>query len=154
RAAGRTARFAMAIPALLILLLAVFTGSAAYRFMDKYGDPYEAAVVKPVLLPHFLRSLALSPADNRTLVHRIRAYSGKENPPAQTPQPAAALATPHVPVHAAHRILEGLIIQAAPPGMIFTLVLSAAGFVLLALIVLPSVYFEIFPPRNARNGPA
>ncbi|HJZ63484.1 MAG TPA: hypothetical protein VKD70_04140 [Candidatus Acidoferrum sp.] len=154
RAAGRTARFAMAIPALLILLLAVFTGSAAYRFMDRYGDPYEAAVVKPVLLPHFARSLALSPEDNRTLVYRIRIYSGKENPPSQNPQPATVPATPHVPIHAAHRILEGLIIQAAPPGMIFTLVLSAAGFVLLGLIVLPSVYFEIFPARSAFNGPA
>lgn len=157
RAAGRTARFAMAIPALLILLLAVFTGSAAYRFMDKYGDPYESAVVRPVVLPHFLRSLALSPEDNRTLVHRIRLYSGKENPPLQNPQPTATPVTPvtpHVPIHAAHRILEGLIIQAAPPGMIFTLVLSAAGFVLLALIVLPSVYFEIFPTRSAPNGPA
>src|SRR4029077_16031260 len=33
-AAGGTARFAVAIPALLILLLAVFTGSAAYHFVS------------------------------------------------------------------------------------------------------------------------
>ena len=163
RAAGRTARFAMALPALLILLLAVFAGSAAYRFMDKYGDPYESAIVKPIPLPHFLRWMTLSPQDNRTLVHRIRIYSGREGLPQQNQQahnqqapssPPATPPAPHAPVHAAHRILEGLIIQAAPPGMIFTVVMAAAGFVLLALIFLPSAYFEVFSARSAPNGPA
>lgn len=154
RAAARTARFAMAIPALLILLLAVFTGSAAYRFVDKYGDPYEEAVVRPLPLPQSLRWMALSPEDNRALVHRIRAYSGQEPRQASNAQQTGGQNPPRVPVHGGRRILEGLIIQSAPPGIIFTVLLAAAGFLLLGLIVLPSVYFELFAPRSAANGPA
>jgi len=153
RAAGRTARFALAIPALLILLLAVFTASAAYKFVEKYGDPYEGAVVRPVPLPSFLHWITLSPEDNRALVHRIRIYSGAEKPPVPEVRPQNATSGPHVPLHAGRRILEGLIVQSAPPGMLGTVALASAGFAILGLIVLPSVYFELFPKRSAPNGP-
>ncbi len=152
RAAGRTARFALAIPALLILLLAVFTASAAYKFVDTYGDPYEGAIVQPVPLPSFLHWITLSPEDNRTLVHRVRVYSGTEKPPnTQSPVPPS---TPHIPLHAGRRTLEALIVQSAPPGMMITVAFAASGFLILGLIVLPSVYFELFPKRSAPNGPA
>jgi len=153
RAAGRTARFALAIPALLILLLAVFTASAAYKFVERYGDPYEGAAVQAVPLPSFLHWITLSPQDNRTLVRRVRIYSSAEKPPsdAQPPNPPSV---PYVPLHAGRRVLEGLIVQSAPPGMMFTVALASAGFLILALIVLPSVYFELFPLRSAPNGPA
>jgi len=38
--------------------------------------------------------------------------------------------------------------------MMVTIGLATVGFLLLALIILPSVYFESFPARSAPNGPA
>src|SRR5262249_60470984 len=61
RAAGRTARFAVAIPALLILLLAVFSASAAYHFVSARADLYRDIPPRTVSLPAGLHCMALSP---------------------------------------------------------------------------------------------
>jgi hypothetical protein len=149
RSAIRTARFAMAIPALLILLLAVFTGSGAYKFVNSYGDVYKEADVEVIPMPHSLKWIVLDPDETRSLLRAVRESSGRPV------KPSEELALQQsMPLHSAHKILEGLIVQSAPPGMIVTISIAGAGFLFLGLIVLPSVYYEIWPERNAPNGPA
>ncbi|MBS1841303.1 MAG: hypothetical protein JSS69_17000 [Acidobacteria bacterium] len=152
RAAAQTSRFAMAIPALLILLLAVFTGSAAYRFANAH-TLYSGALAETIPPPLGIAQTVLSAADSRKLLDRVeedRRRSQESGKGAKTAVEPAQSRTGH----SVHAVLQGLIIQSAPPGMIVTISLAAIGFLALGLIVLPSVYFEKFPPRIAKNLPA
>jgi hypothetical protein len=160
RVAARTARFAMAIPALLILLLAVFTGSAAYKSIISRVDAFHGAEDAVIGLPQGLKWLALNAEETNTLLATVRTYSDSpekkeqakkdESKPAQNAQVKAEPEN----IHSSHRILEGIIVQSAPPGMLATIAIAGVGFLSLALIILPSVYYEILPARSATNGPS
>jgi len=158
RTAARTARFAMAIPALLILLLAVFTGSAAYKSIISRVDAYHGAEDAVIRLPRGLQWLALNAEESDTLLATVGKYvvSPDEQDQAKKVESTPAQNTPAKAepenIHSSHRILEGIIVQSAPPGMLATIAIAAAGFLSLALIILPSVYYEIFPARSAANG--
>jgi len=152
RAAARTARFAMAIPALLILLLAVFTGSAAYKFANSRLDLYKDATPEAVSLPSGFHWLALNAQDTRALVGCVQGHHSCS--PEERANRSAKQQEDQATIHSARRILEGIIVQSAPPGMIITISLAAVGFLVLGLIMLPSVYFEKFSLRSANNGPA
>jgi hypothetical protein len=136
RAAGRTARFAVAIPALLILLLAVFTASATYHFVSTRADLYKGIVPRTVWLPESVRWMALSPQDTDKLLSAVQTSGA----------PTASAAKD------ANTFLQGLIVQSAPPGMVLSIGLAGVGFFLLMLIVLPSIYYEIRPARAASNS--
>jgi hypothetical protein len=151
RAAGRTARFAVAIPALLILLLAVFTGSAAYHFVSARADLYSGITPRTIWLPESAQWMALTPEQTDCLLVAVKKPSGPSARPASsTGCSAVALAAPNA-VQSASIFLEGLIVQSAPPGMILSVGLAGIGFFLLILIVLPSIYYEIAPARAASN---
>jgi hypothetical protein len=142
RAAAKTARFAVAIPALLILLLAVFTGSGAYEFAIKKLNLYGNATAEIIQPPLGLQYLVMSHQETKSLLDKVVHPSAT--------QPEHCLGIGSAPCNAGE-ILQGLIVQSAPPGMLVTIVLSAVGFVLLGLIVLPSVFYELFPARAASN---
>ena len=151
RAAGRTARFAVAVPALLILMLAVFTGSAAYHFVSARADLYCGITPRTMWLPKPLQWMALTPNETDRLLAAVRdSSSSSSNPACPTGCPAAVPAAPGA-VQNAGIFLQGLIVQSAPPGMILSVGLASVGFFLLILIVLPSIYYEIAPARAASN---
>jgi hypothetical protein len=154
RAAAKTARFALAIPALLILLLAVFTGSGAHESAIKRLNLYDKAKTE-IIHPGFgLNYLVMNEQETKTLLDRVQ--------PPSTTQSVHCLNTSagYAPVSASPisctpgEILQGLIVQSSPPGMLATIGLAAVGFVLLGLIILPSVFYELFPVRAAPNGRA
>jgi hypothetical protein len=142
RAAAKTARFALAIPALLILLLAVFTGSGAYEFAIKKLNLYANATPEIIQPPLGLNYLVMKHQETKSLLDKV------VPPPAG--QAGHCSGSGSTPCNAGE-ILQGLIVQSAPPGMLVTIALSAVGFVLLGLIVLPSVFYELFPVRAAAN---
>ncbi|GAC1631612.1 MAG: hypothetical protein NVS9B14_03680 [Candidatus Acidiferrum sp.] len=144
RTAGRTARFAIAIPALLILLLAAFTGSASYHFVAARADLYHGIRPKTIWLPEQFSSMALSPEDTQRLLNGIqqKAPCPQDCPPPTEPTAAES----------ATKFLQGLIVQSAPPGMALSVGIAGVGFFLLTLIVLPSIYYEVAPPRAASNA--
>ncbi|HWZ96702.1 MAG TPA: hypothetical protein VN025_02995 [Candidatus Dormibacteraeota bacterium] len=152
RATARTARFAMAIPALLILLLAVFTGSAAYKFVNSRVDLYKDAAPEIIRVPRGFQWVVLSPQGTRALITCVQERQNC-SPQERAGASPSSQEQQHT-IHSAKRILEGIIVQSAPPGMIVTISLAAVGFVLLGLIILPSAYFEGSPARSATNGPA
>ena len=152
RSAGQTSRFAMAIPALLILLLAVFTGSAAYRFVSAHSL-YSGALAETIPPPLGISQTVLSVEDSRKLLDRVEEDRRKSEEDAKGAKPASEPAQSSKS-RSVHPVLQGLIVQSAPPGMIVTISLAAVGFLSLGLIILPSVYFEKFPPRIAKNLPA
>jgi hypothetical protein len=139
RAAAKTARFAMAIPALLILFLAVFTGSGAHESAIKKLNLYANATPEIIQPSLGLSHLVMSHRETKTLLDSVL--------PKQPEHCTGAVSTPCN----AGEILQGLIVQSAPPGMLVTIGLSAVGFVLLGLIVLPSVFYELSPVRAAGN---
>ena len=153
RAAGRTARFAIAIPALLIILLAVFTGSAAHESVISRLNLYRNAKTEIINPGPGLSFFVMSERETKTLLDRVL--------PPSTTQPGHCVAADRNPIDSAKpggctpsEILQGLIVQSSPPGMLATIGFAAVAFVLLGLIILPSVLYELFPVRAAPNGRA
>jgi len=134
RAAARTARFALAVPSVFILLLAVFSGSITYQALSRQPSLY--AGVKPTAPPKCIsKELALDAQQTDELLARVEKQSrSAENDPNQ--------------------FLEGLVVQSPPLGMAVSAGLAALGVLLLALMAIPSVYCEIFPKRSAPNKPS
>lgn len=165
RAAARTARFAIALPSLLILLLAVFTGSAVYQFLSTRAVLYEGVVPQRAPLFEWLQGAALDSAETEKLLEQV-----KKDPPKPTDScgPAAqcmpdkndggickaAARAVKTASEDPNRFLEGLVYQSAPLGMPLSLGLAGLGFFLLVLIVLPSVLDEISAPGAEPNGPS
>ncbi len=207
-AAARTARFALALPSLLILSLAIFTGSGVYKYLNKWEGLYKD--VKPERMPPLLvKNLALDADETEKLLAMLKTTppkptdgcgsdaacmpqkndSGKTQPgkSASSPDvsttevpgqnaPAKNASCENVPdqdaarhernacmavaraeqkvTESPNRFLEGIVYQSAPVGMIPSAILAGVGLLLLVMIVLPSVWFEIFPERTKSNGPS
>jgi hypothetical protein len=151
RAAGRTARFAVAIPALLILMLAVFAGSATYNFVSVRADLYSGIKPRTIWLPKSVQWMALTPEQTDRLLAAVKKPSSPSPKPANSTGGSVAPSAGPDAVQSASVFLEGLIVQSAPPGMILSVGLAGIGFFLLILIVLPSIYYEIAPARTASN---
>jgi hypothetical protein len=135
RAALRTGRFAVALPATLFLLLTNFLWSGIFQFTAHRVQLFDG--VDPALPPllHRLPFLVLDPdATSRVLL----AVHWRD--PANL-QPS-------------YHFLEGLLIQSAPPGLPVVLGFMGAGLSFLVLMVLPSVFFEFRTPYAAPNGKA
>jgi hypothetical protein len=154
-AAARTARFALALPSLLILALAIFTGSAVYQYLSKWDALYQG--VDPKVMPLGLGDgLALNANWTEQILSLVQ-----KNPPKPTDScgPAAvcmpnngvcqASARPQkTALENPNRFLEGIVYQSAPVGMIPGVVIASLGFLILGLLALPSVWYEIFPERS------
>lgn len=138
RAAGRTARFAIAVPAVLILLLAVFSGSITYQVLSKQTSLY--AGVNPAVMPKYLSTeVALDARQTDELLACL------ENACSQLSRTAE---------RDPNQFLEGLVVQSPPLGMAASAGLAGIAVLLLTLMAVPSVFYEIFPKRSAPNRPA
>jgi hypothetical protein len=144
RAALRTGRFTLALPAVLLLLLTLFLWSGVFRFTAHRIKLYDQVYPAEHSLPGPLRQLVLTPEEtDRVLL---------------PPVPTAKCPAPGMPVVAAsacadpYRYLQGVLFQSAPPGFPAVLGLMSAGFLLLTLIILASVVWEFQTPISAPNG--
>jgi hypothetical protein len=135
RAALRTGRFAVALPASLFLLLAIFLWSGIYHFTAPRVQLFNN--VAPGVAPLLDRFpiLVLSPEATASVLHAVRLDDGRNLQPS-------------------YRFLEGLLIQSAPPGLPVVLGFIAAGLCFLVLMALPSIFFEFRTPYSASNGKA
>jgi hypothetical protein len=138
-AAMRTGRFTLAVSSSLLVLLTVFLWSGAYHFVAKRIDLFGTVPAKlaPGLDSGVARAFVLTADETRSLPMRPDSDACQ--------QPAGCPLT-------AYRFLEGLLFQSAPPGFPLVLGFIAGGFLILVLMVLPSVYREIQAPRRAQNG--
>jgi hypothetical protein len=135
RAALRTGRFAVAVPATLFLLLTNFLWSGLYHFTAHRVQLFDG--VDPGLAPllHRFPILVLSP-DATSSVLRVVQWRDPGN------------------LQPSYHFLEGLLIQSAPPGLPVVLGFIGAGLSFLVLMALPSVFFEFRTPYAAPNGKA
>ncbi|HLK04437.1 MAG TPA: hypothetical protein VKT53_08355 [Candidatus Acidoferrum sp.] len=135
RAAARTARFALAVPSVLILLLAVFTGSITFHALSRQSSLY--AGVKPAVLPKFITTtVALDARQTDELLACVENACAEQNRSAEKDP---------------NQFLEGLVVQSPPLGMGVSAGLAGLCVLLLALMAIPSVYYEIFPERSKPN---
>jgi hypothetical protein len=135
RAALRTGRFAVALPATLFLLLTNFLWSGIYHFTAPRVQLFKDVVPS---LPPFLKAfspLVLSPQATESLLGKLHWDDGHT-------------------ILAPYRFLEGLLIQSAPPGLPVVLGFLALGLSFLVLMVLPSAFFEFRTPYSASNRKA
>jgi hypothetical protein len=134
RAASRTGRFAVAVPSVLILLLATFSGGMAYDVLSRSVTLYKDvnAANKPPFLP---AKFTLNADQTESLLIAIGDPPEKELPARENP----------------NRFLEGLLVQSPPLGIAASAGIAAVGILMLALIALPSVWYELFPKRSAAN---
>lgn len=146
RAALRTGRFTLALPAVLLLLLTLFLWSGVYQFTASRVQLYCGVHPTEHALPGALRHFLLTPQETDRVLGPSP-VSAKCPAPGTAADPCSALVNPY-------RYLEGLLFQAAPPGFPVILGLIIAGFLLLALMVVPSALMEFQTPIYARNGPA
>lgn len=132
RAALRTGRFAVALPATLFLLLTNFLWSGIYQFTAPRVQLFKDVV--PSLPPflHTFSPLVLSPQATESLLGKLHWDDGHK-------------------ILAPYRFLEGLLIQSAPPGLPVVLGFIGAGLSFLVLMVLPSAFFEFRTPYSASN---
>ena len=133
RAALRTGRFAMALPATLTLILHVFLWSGVYHFTAPRVNLFKGVAAKAVPVWHWLQWLVLSPEKTLAIFQALDPTDKRD------------------PVTNPYHFLEGLLLQGAPPGFPLILGLIAVGFTLLILMALPSVYFEFRTPYAAEN---
>jgi hypothetical protein len=141
RAAGRTGRFTLALPAVLLLLVTILLWSGIYEYTVSHlglhlfqgVNPASAFIGVKDTKPAFVRNVLLSPSETDEVL------------------PAAGRTSANWD---ADRFLDGLLFQSAPPGLPVISSLITVGFLLLVLMVLPSVYFEVNPPVSADNGAA
>jgi len=134
-AAGRTARFAIAVPSVLILLMAVFSGSIAYQLLSRSPKIYEG-VIPTEKLPLLPSALALDAAQTESLLLAIKDQPSNQQTASENPK----------------RFLEGLLVQAPPLGITASASIAALGVLLLAALAVPSVWYEISPKRTATNS--
>lgn len=134
-AAGRTGRFAIAVPSVLILLMAIFSGSIAYQVLSRPSHIYEG--VNPTeKLPLLPSALALDAVQTESLLVAIGDRSSDQQTASENPK----------------RFLEGLLVQSPPLGIAASASIAALGVLLLAALALPSVWNEISPKRAATNS--
>jgi hypothetical protein len=135
RAALRTGRFAIALPATLFLLLTIFLWSGIYHFAAPRVHLFNDVVPGVAPLLGRFPILVLSPEATASVLNTVHLDDPRNLQPS-------------------YRFLEGLLIQSAPPGLPVVLGFIAAGLCFLVLMVLPSVFFEFRTPYAAPNGKA
>lgn len=135
RAALRTGRFAVALPATLFLLLTIFLWSGIYHFTAPRVQLFNDVIPGVAPLLDRFPILVLSPEATASVLHTVHLDDARNLQPS-------------------YRFLEGLLIQSAPPGLPVVLGFIAAGLCFLVLMVLPSVFFEFRTPYSAPNGKA
>jgi hypothetical protein len=135
RAALRTARFAVALPATLFLLFTIFLCSGVYHFIAPRVQLFKDVTPGlPPLLDHF-SLMVLSPQASESVLRSDNLQDSSN-------------------VEPSYRFLQGLLIQSAPPGLPVVLGFILAGLSFMILMALPSVFFEFRTPFSAPNGKA
>jgi hypothetical protein len=133
RAALRTGRFALALPATLTLILHIFLWSGVYHFIAPRVNLFEGVQPSAVPVWPWLQWLVLSPQQTDAVFHALNPDDCRE------------------PVWNPYHFLEGLLLQGAPPGFPLVLGFIGVGLALLILMALPSVFFEFRTPFSAPN---
>jgi hypothetical protein len=135
RAALRTGRFAVAVPATLFLILTNFLWSGLYHFTAHRVQLFDGVELGLAPLLHRLPILVLSPEASSSVLRAVHWRDPGNLQPS-------------------YHFLEGLLIQSAPPGLPVVLGFIGAGLSFLVLLALPSVFFEFRTPYAAPNGKA
>ena len=140
KAAFRTGRFALAVPTLLLLLLTMFFWNGVFHYSWKTFPIYKTGTALPQApLPPFLSdALAVKCQELPRLLdskEAIQCDAGAQDPTSASNEMQ----------------LESLLLQSAPVGLPFILVLVTIGFLLLALLAVPSAIQEEAHPQSATN---
>jgi hypothetical protein len=162
RAAVRTSRLALALPALLVLLLVIFLWGGLFDWAmhttSLFPHPLFETGVPPTLAPggNALKSLFFDPAKIPDTLpdKRLDQSQSKKVPSLSCP---AGHCTPD-PSPSRHLInadnyFAGYLVWSIGPGLAITLVFMIASFCLLTWWALPSVLTEKFPLRSEKIPP-
>ena len=152
RAAFRTGRFALAVPAVLLILLSIFAWSGVFHYAWNHVSLYRADN------PETNRPLPEAPLWDSLEVLRI---PRSEIPQLLRSHPEAVTPAPSDPdickadtgaTFQNCQMLEATLFQGAPIGLPAVLLSLNAGFFLLILLAIPSAWQEFKHPRGATNG--
>lgn len=140
RAAVRTSRMALAMPALGIMIVTMALWSALFVKSTTGKQPgrtiatslFGTRIPEPISGPSLLHIFFVDKAD------AARFLMVPTNPEEMTP----------------NDYFRGVLIWSATPGFPLELLILAAGFFLLILWALPSVFSEGDPPRGSANAPS
>jgi len=138
----------------LILLLGAFTGSAAYKFSSTRAGLYKEARAETIRLPNGTNFMVLSAEDTKSLLEHVQTFQAAPEPgnkPTSTKSIPDTGINSTTPAVTADQLLEGLILQSAPPGLTVTIGIVIIGFALFWLIVFPSSWYEFLPMRASAN---
>jgi hypothetical protein len=161
RAAVRTSRLALALPALLILLIVIFLWGGLFDWATHtslFPHPLFEAKVPPTLAPggSFLKRLYFDPADiSKVLPEESAAQHQARSGPSYSCAAGPCIPDPPPSRHeiSANNYFAGYLVWLTGPGLAIILALMIAGFFLLTWWALPSVFTETVPLRSENVPP-